>query len=113
MVEIKSIQTEKIVYEKELKLPEPKKDKWFVYIIQCKNNSLYTGVTNDLEKRMKTHKSGRGSKYVKAKGFGKLLRFKECESKSSAQKAECKIKKLHKEEKLSWFNKSVKNIDIK
>ena len=103
MVEIKSTQTEKILYKGKIKIPKLNKDEWYVYILQCKNNSLYTGVTNDLLKRMKTHEEGKGSKYVKAKGFKQLLRFKKCENKSEAHKAEYRIKQLHKSEKLSWF----------
>ena len=77
---------------------------WFVYILECQDGSFYTGVTNDLDKRMKVHLSGKGSKYVRLKGFKKLLQAKECKSKSHACKAECRIKKLPKWEKLDWFN---------
>jgi len=79
--------------------------KWFVYILECSDGSFYTGVTNDVEKRMETHKSGKGSKYVHRKGFGKLLISKECESKSDACKFEYQIKQLPREEKLDWFRK--------
>lgn len=103
MVEIKSTQIEKIIYKGKIKLPKPDKTKWYVYILQCKNNSLYTGVTNNLTKRMKTHESGKGSKYVKAKGFKQLLNFKKCIDKSDAHKTEYQIKQLPKSEKLSWF----------
>ena len=77
---------------------------WFVYILECQDGSLYTGVTNNLDKRMKMHAEGKGSKYVDSKGFKKLLRTKECQSRSDAQKCECQIKKLQKWEKLNWFN---------
>lgn len=52
---------------------------------------------------MKTHELGKGSKYVKAKGFKQLLRFHKCKDKSDAQRAEYQIKQLPKSEKLSWF----------
>lgn len=126
MVEIKSTQTEKILYKGKVKLPKsasakkerniqptpphpqlpmPKSEApWYVYILQCKNNSLYTGVTSNLNKRMKIHKSGKGSKYVKAKGFKQLLKFKKCPSKSDAHKAEYQIKQLPTQlQKLDWF----------
>jgi putative endonuclease len=77
---------------------------WFVYILECQDGSFYTGVTNDLEKRMKTHAEGKGSKYVMKKGFRCLLRSKECSNRSKAQKAEFHIKKLQKWDKLDWFN---------
>jgi len=76
---------------------------WFVYILECQDGSFYTGVTNDLDKRMKTHAEGKGSKYVRHKRFKCLLRSKECESRSDACKAECHIKKLPRHEKLDWF----------
>ena len=77
---------------------------WFVYILECQDGSFYTGVTNDIDKRMKTHAEGKGSKYVRHKRFKKFLRAKECINRSDAQKAECQIKKLHKWDKLDWFN---------
>ncbi len=109
MVEIISAQVEKILYKGKISLPTtdyrlPLSERsWYVYILQCNDNSLYTGVTNDLIKRMKTHESGKGSKYVKAKGFRQLLRFKKCENKIRAQQFEYQIKQLPKSEKLSWF----------
>lgn len=81
-----------------------KKDLWFVYILECCDGSYYTGVTNNLDKRMKAHAEGKGSKCVNAKGFKKLLRNKLCKNKSEACKCEYEIKQLHKNEKLDWFN---------
>ena len=82
---------------------------WFVYILECKDGSYYTGVTNNLEKRMKTHALGKGSKYVAKKGFEQLLVSKECLDKSDACKCEWQIKQLPRNEKLNWFN--VNNIE--
>jgi len=78
--------------------------KWFVYILECCDGSYYTGVTNDLDSRMKVHASGKGSKYVAKKGFKELLRAKPCDDKSDACKAEYCIKKLPRGEKLGWFD---------
>ena len=61
---------------------------WYVYILECHDESLYTGITNDLKKRMDTHKSGKGSKYVKAKGFKQILHAIEVKDKSEAAKME-------------------------
>ena len=79
------------------------KKQWFVYILECGDGSFYTGVTNDVDKRMKAHAEGKGSKCVYQKGFGKLLRVKLCEDKSDACKCEYAIKKLPRAEKLGWF----------
>jgi len=80
-----------------------KEKPWFVYILECSDGSFYTGVTNDLDKRMETHAKGKGSKYVKQKGFKKLLHSKQCFSRSDACKAEAHIKTLQKYDKLNWF----------
>ncbi|MDP3882364.1 MAG: GIY-YIG nuclease family protein [Nanoarchaeota archaeon] len=76
---------------------------WFVYILECQDSSFYTGVTNDLDKRMKAHASGKGSKYVSKKGFRQLLAWKSCADKSDACKCEYQIKQLPRNQKLSWF----------
>ncbi len=80
-----------------------KKDLWFVYILECEDSSYYTGVTNNLDKRMKSHAEGKGSKYVYKKGFRKLLFAKPCDSRSDACKCEAQIKKLPRNKKLDWF----------
>ena len=77
---------------------------WFVYILECKNGSYYTGVTNDIENRMKVHASGKGSKYVAKNGFSHLIAKLECKDKSNACKLEYAIKQLPKSEKLKTFD---------
>jgi len=77
---------------------------WCVYILECQDGSFYTGVTNDVDSRMKAHAEGKGSKYVNKKGFKKLLRVKKCKNKSDACKCEYVIKKLPRSEKLGWFD---------
>ena len=78
--------------------------KWFVYILECSDGSFYTGITNDVDKRMKIHAIGKGSKYVREKGFRKLLKMKECQNKSEACKFEYEIKQLPRRQKLDWFD---------
>ena len=77
---------------------------WCVYILECQDNSFYTGVTNDVDARMNAHEIGKGSKYVYKKGFKKLLRVKLCKNKSDACKCEYAIKQLPRNMKLNWFN---------
>ena len=77
--------------------------KWFVYLLECLDGSYYTGVTNDVDKRMNAHAEGNGSKYVHMKGFKKLIFVIPCKNKSEACKSEYEIKKLSKKEKLEWF----------
>lgn len=80
------------------------KSQWYVYILECSDGSFYTGVTTDVDVRMKAHAEGRGSKCVYNKGFGKLICFKKCKNKSDACKCEYAIKKLPRAKKLSWFD---------
>jgi len=77
---------------------------WYVYILECQDGSFYTGVTNDVDVRMKAHAEGKGSKYVYNKGFKELLRVKSCNNKSDACKCEYTIKQLPKNRKLDWFD---------
>ncbi|MDA3836983.1 MAG: GIY-YIG nuclease family protein [Nanoarchaeota archaeon] len=77
--------------------------KWCVYLLECQDGSFYTGVTNDIDARMKAHATGKGSKCVKAKGFKELLKTKLCKNKSDACKQEYVIKQLPKNIKLGWF----------
>lgn len=80
---------------------------WFVYILECLDGSYYTGVSNDVEKRMIAHQKGLGSKYVKKKGFKRLILCKKCIDKSDACRKEYFIKQLPKFQKLEWFRKSL------
>lgn len=70
-----------------------------LYILRCKNNALYTGITNNLEARLKRHSSGKGSKYVWANSPFTLVYTEELPDKSSALKREIEVKSLTKKEK--------------
>jgi putative endonuclease len=75
--------------------------KFFVYILKCVDGSLYTGYTNDLEKRLTAHNSSStGAKYTRARRPVELVYFEESDSKASAQKREYEIKRLSRHEKL-------------
>lgn len=72
---------------------------WFVYMVKCRDETLYTGTTNDLEARITTHNSGRGAKYTRSRGPVQLVYSEKHEDRSSALKREAAIKKLKKAEK--------------
>lgn len=72
----------------------------YVYILKCSDESLYTGWTTDLEKRLKTHNSGKGAKYTRARLPVEIVYFEEFEDKIEAMKREYEIKKLTREKKL-------------
>lgn len=72
----------------------------FVYVLKCRDESLYTGWTNDLEKRIKTHNSGKGAKYTRGRTPVKLIYYEKYDDKLIAQRREREIKKLSREKKL-------------
>jgi len=80
---------------------------WFVYIIKCKDNSLYTGVTNDLQRRFQEHKEGRGAKYTASHKPVKLEYFEEFENRSKSLKREIEIKKLTHRKKKDLIKSSI------
>lgn len=83
----------------------------YVYIIECSDKSLYTGWTNNLEKRFKAHNEGRGAKYTRGRGPLKLVYFEEYESKVDAMKREYAIKKMTREKKIELIsNNKMKSI---
>ena len=79
-----------------------KEEKWFVYILECKDKSYYTGITNNLERRIKTHNSKRGAKYTRCRVPVTLVYYETVENKNKALKRELAIKRLTrvKKEKL-------------
>lgn len=74
---------------------------WFVYILECKDKTLYTGITNNLEKRLLQHNSGtEGAKYTRPRRPVKLVYHEQSKNRSEATKREMAIKKLKRSEKL-------------
>ena len=65
-----------------------------VYILRCKDGTLYTGWTNDFEKRLQAHNSGKGAKYTRGRGPVEPAYLEYCENKVAATKREAAIKKL-------------------
>lgn len=76
---------------------------WYVYVLQCSDNSLYCGITTDVERRVSEHQSGIGAKYTRAKLPVKLLVFWTEENRSGATKAEIAFKKLKRKKKLQFI----------
>ncbi len=77
---------------------------WYVYIIECANGNLYTGITNDLKRRMQAHAEGKAAKYTRSFGFKKLLYNQLCRNKSSALKKEIRIKQMTRIQKICYMN---------
>lgn len=71
----------------------------YTYIVRCRDGSLYTGWTNNLEKRIKDYNSGRGAKYTKSRRPVLLAYYEEFATKEEAMRREWEIKQLKRQEK--------------
>ena len=77
----------------------------FVYIIKCSDNTLYTGYTTDITRRVKEHNEGKGAKYTRGRTPVELVYYEKKENKSSALKREYEIKQLTRKEKEDLIKK--------
>jgi len=73
---------------------------WYLYILRCRDDSLYTGITTNVEKRLEAHNSGKGAKYTRGRGPVSLVYSEECVDHSQALKRELQIKAMPRREKL-------------
>ncbi len=78
--------------------------KWYVYMIECSDKTIYTGITNNLDERIKKHNSNKGAKYTRGRTPVILRANWEYDLKSDAAKAEYKLKKLSRPKKLELLN---------
>lgn len=84
---------------------------WTVYILECGDGTLYTGITDDLERRLKAHSRGKGAKYTRGRGPLKLRYREELADKGAALKRECAIKRLRKSEKIALFRGNEQKVE--
>ena len=73
---------------------------WCVYILECGDGSLYTGITDDLQRRIKAHEAGKGAKYTRGRGPLKLRYHELLDSHSDALRREYQIKTMKRSDKL-------------
>jgi len=78
---------------------------YYVYLLECKNKTLYTGITNDLKKRLKAHQTGKGGHYTAAHQGVRFRYFEKQPSRSAALKREAVIKKWTRTKKLALIKK--------
>lgn len=78
---------------------------WKLYILCCRDGSLYTGITTDIEKRIAAHNAGKGAKYTRSRKPVELVYYEECADHSAALKREIEIKALSRDEKLKLIEK--------
>lgn len=80
---------------------------WYTYILETQDTRLYTGITNDIDRRMKMHKNGKAARFTRIFRFKELLYTEECgEKRSDALKREREIKKFTREAKLKLIAES-------
>ncbi len=72
---------------------------WYVYILRCGDDTLYTGITDDVARRLAAHRSGRGAKYTRGRGPLELVYTEEVSDKPAALRREYQIKRLSRLEK--------------
>ena len=77
---------------------------WHVYILRCRDGSLYTGVTQDLNSRMAAHNAGKGAKYTASRRPARIVYHEPAESKGAALKRENQIKHWTKAKKECFIN---------
>jgi len=74
---------------------------WSIYIVQCADTSLYTGITTDIERRIAQHNAAKGARYTRAKMPVTLVYQEEAKDRSEASKREYAIKQLSRTQKLA------------
>lgn len=72
---------------------------WVLYILECKDGSLYTGITDDLQRRLSVHGTAKGAKYTRGRGPFVLRYTESCEDHSQALRREIQVKRLKTQEK--------------
>lgn len=72
---------------------------WFVYMVECRDGSLYTGITNDIERRVNEHNEGTGARYTRSRRPVRVRYQESCESRPAALMRECAVRLLSPKEK--------------
>lgn len=73
--------------------------RWYLYILRCRGDVLYTGITTDVEKRFQQHQCGKGAKFTRGRGPLELVYREECGDHSTALKREFEIKAMTRQQK--------------
>ena len=78
---------------------------YYIYLLECNDKTIYTGITTDVDRRFNEHLSGERANYTRAHGAKKIIYTEEHKNRSEASKREVEIKKMTREEKLGFLNK--------
>ncbi len=82
----------------------PEKERWVLYVLECSDGTFYTGITNNLDRRMHLHNSGSASRYTRSRLPVTLIHHEHCRSRSQALKRELAVKSLSRKEKEEYIN---------
>ncbi|MBR0346017.1 MAG: GIY-YIG nuclease family protein [Rudaea sp.] len=74
---------------------------WFVYLLECRNGQIYTGVSPDYERRVADHRAGKGAAFTRINPPERLLAVKEFADKREAMRAEAQVKRLRRQQKIA------------
>lgn len=77
---------------------------YFVYLLRCGDDSIYTGITTDVKRRFAEHKAGKGGNYTRSHGARKIVYTEKYPDRSSASRREAELKKLSRSKKLKLIN---------
>ena len=77
---------------------------WHVYILQCADGTLYTGITNDLDRRLKAHNAGTANKYTQVRRPVTMVYQENADTKGAALRRELQIKSMSRQQKMALFN---------
>ncbi len=80
---------------------------WILYILRCKDGTLYTGITDDLKRRLAQHRAGKGAKYTRGRTPLTLVYQEPCENHSHALRREIAVKQLTRAEKQMLCNQCI------
>lgn len=86
---------------KDKKSRRKKREKWFLYVLRCRDSTLYTGIAKDVEKRFKMHSDGKGARYTRTRRPLEIVYQEICKSRTQALTRECAVKALPKSKKLT------------
>ena len=78
---------------------------WYIYILRCKDGKLYTGITNNLKRRLKAHNSGNGCRFTKYRIPVELVYSKKARSRPMALRREAQIKRMPRIKKLELIKR--------
>lgn len=87
--------------QKEETEADASREHWFLYILECSDGTLYTGITKDLERRLEQHNAGKASRYTRVRRPVNLVYNELCSTRTAALVRECEVKEMTRQKKFS------------